>query len=166
MVAILTAAGTLHMVQCSEEDDWPEAQIEAAEAVEASDHGSAVNTLGDINDEPQLPATEVQMDSEVHQPGRIRSAGGCLCPAASALMAWRAGIVAAVCADAAMSSINWGPLTLIGSPILAIVERCNLKASKAGRAGTADGCLDLQPQFRWSWANDGQSIDCRCRTLQ
>ena len=76
MVAILTAAGTLHMVHCSEEDDWPEAQIEAAEAAEASDHGSAANTLGDIDDEPQLPAAEVQMDSEVHQLGRIRSAYG------------------------------------------------------------------------------------------
>ena len=78
MVAILTAAGTLHMAQCSEEDDWPEAQIEAAEAAGASDCGSAANTLGDIDDEPQLPAAEVQMDSEVHQAGQIRSAGGCL----------------------------------------------------------------------------------------
>lgn len=72
MVAILTAAGTLHMVHCSDEDNWPEAQIEAAEAAEASDHGSAANTPGDIDDEPQLPATEAQMHIEVHQARRIR----------------------------------------------------------------------------------------------
>ena len=78
MVAILTAAGILHMAQCSEEDDWPEAQIEAAEAAEALDCGSAANTLGDIDDEPQLPAAKVQMDFELHQAGHIRSAEGCL----------------------------------------------------------------------------------------
>ena len=59
-IAITTAAGTLHLAQCTDEDDWPDAEVTAAGAAAAPGDGSAADTLGDIDNEPQLPTIDVE----------------------------------------------------------------------------------------------------------